>query len=378
MNILIASDSFKDALPALEVCRAIEVGIRAEKPDANIRLCPLADGGEGTFEVLETALGLQKIELTVSDPLFRPINTCYGISAGGETAFVELAKTAGLQLLLPAERNPLLTSTFGVGQQIADALNHGAQDIILAIGGSATNDAGIGMAAALGWIFYDQTGAILAPTGRSLGRIWTMVPPLNRPKARFQVICDVTNPLFGPNGAAHVYARQKGANDASIEFLEDGLRQFAQTATKTGAVPDPATPGAGAAGGMGFGAMLFLNAELRRGIDVVLDLLEIEEKLRWADLVVTGEGKIDAQTGYGKLVQGLCIRASKQETPVIAFCGRLEASTSEIHSIGLQAAFSINEENKTASLEEMLKNSKHNLERTAKRVFSQSSTQYLK
>jgi len=365
MNVLIATDSFKDALPAIEVCRAIEAGIRSANPQANTRLCPLADGGEGTYEVLASALALQHIETTACDPLFRPITAAYGYGVDGKTAFIEMAKTAGLQLLLPEERNPLLTTSYGVGLHIADAIQRGAQHIVLAIGGSATNDAGIGMAAALGWQFLDKNGISLQPVGKSLGQIKSIVPPALRPNVSVEVICDVTNPLFGPTGAAHVYARQKGADDAVIGQLDEGLQHFARLAEQI----DPNVPGAGAAGGMGFGAMYFLNASLRRGVDVILDLLDVSAKLNWADLVVTGEGKIDFQTAHGKLVQGLCRRAAQYDTPVIAFCGRLEATEKEILDIGLHAAYCINDPAEETSLAEMLKNTGINLEKTARQVF---------
>ncbi len=369
MNILIASDSFKDALPAFEVCQALEAGIRSANPKANIRLCPLADGGEGTYEALATSLGLLKVEIAACDPRFLPVTTAYGRTADGKTAFIEMAKTAGLQMLSLEERNPMLTTTFGVGQQIADALHRGVQHIVLAIGGSATNDAGIGMAAALGWQFLDKNGVVLPPVGGNLSQIMSIVPPESRPKASFEVICDVNNPLFGPMGAAKVYARQKGADDAAISRLDEGLQHFARIAARTGAAPDPTFPGAGAAGGMGYGAMFFLNAEMRRGVEVVLDLLAIDEKLEWADLVVTGEGKIDVQTAYGKLVQGLCRRAAKKAIPVIAFCGVLEADSEKVLEIGLVAAYSINDPASGGDLAEMLKKTGENLEKTAKRVF---------
>lgn len=369
MNILIAADSFKDALSALAVCQAIEAGIRSAKPEAKIRLSPLADGGEGTYEVLANSLRLQPIEIPALDPLFRPIMATYGGSIGGEIAFVEMAKTAGLQLLLPEERNPLVTTSFGVGMQMADAIRRGTRHIILAIGGSATNDAGIGMAAALGWKFLDKNGEILSPTGGNLIHINAIVPPSDLPEVSVEIICDVTNPLFGPMGAAHVYARQKGADDAAIAQLDYGLQHFAQVVKQSGYFSDPNYPGAGAAGGMGFGAMCFLQAELRRGIEVVLGLLDFEEQLDWADIVVTGEGKIDAQTAQGKLVQGLCQRAKERAKPVIALCGRLEASEAEIREIGLEAAYCINDPAEAASLATMLQNTGANLEITARRVF---------
>ncbi|MCC7465460.1 MAG: glycerate kinase [Saprospiraceae bacterium] len=371
MNILIASDSFKDALPALEVCRALEAGIRTALPNAQTRICPLADGGEGTFEALANALGMQTVEIPAHDPLLRPISAAYGRSADGQTAFIELAKTAGIQLLLPEERNPLLTSTFGVGQQIRHALEHGARQIILAIGSSATNDAGIGMAAALGWRFLDDTGAELSPIGQNLDRIASVVPPEIRPDIKVQVICDVNNPLFGPSGAAYVYARQKGADETAIEYLDHGLQHFSAIVAKTAGGPAPQTPGAGAAGGMGFGSLFFLDATLKRGADLVFDLLNLEEKLHWANLVVTGEGMIDNQTAHGKLIQRLCQHAARQNTPVIAFCGRLNATGEQVRAIGLQAAYDINAQQPEAPLAQMLAQTAVNLERSAGHVFSQ-------
>lgn len=371
MNILIASDSFKDALPAVEVCQALAVGIQTALPEAETIHCPLADGGEGTFEVLANALGLQSVKVEVCDPLLRPVNSAYGRSADGKTAFIELAKCSGIQLLRPDERNPLLTSTFGVGQQIKHAMEHGATHLILAIGGSATNDAGTGMAAALGWRFLDETGAGLPPIGQNLARIAALVPPAVRPNIKVQVICDVTNPLFGPIGAARVYARQKGADKAAIEHLDRGLRHFAGVVAQTEVSTDPFTPGAGAAGGMGFGSLFFLNAELKRGADLVFDLLNLDEKLRWADLVVTGEGMIDAQTAHGKLIHSLCHRAAQHDTPVIAFCGRLEAGPEQIRAIGLQSAHNINAEQPEAPLAQMLAQTAANLKRSAERVFAE-------
>ena len=369
MNILIAPDSFKDALSALQVCHALEAGIRSANPKARMRLCPLADGGEGTYEALASSLGLHKVEMAACDPLFIPITAAYGRTVDGKTAFIEMAKTAGLQLLSVEERNPMLTTTFGVGQQIADAVHRGVEHIVLAIGGSSTNDAGVGMATALGWQFLDENGKALPPVGGNLSRIMTIVPPENRPQVSVEVICDVDNPLFGPMGAARVYARQKGADDAMILQLDEGLQHFSKLAAKTGAAPDPEFPGAGAAGGMGFGAMYFLNAEIRRGIEVVLDLLNMDEKLVWADMVVTGEGKIDGQTAHGKLVQGLCRRAAKKGKPVIAFCGLLEASPDDIHQIGLTAAYSINDPAAGSNLAELIRNTEKNLVKTAERVF---------
>lgn len=363
-HILIAADSFKDALPAMQVCEAIERGILRVQPRAETRCLPLADGGEGTFEVLSQHLGLIPVETNACDALLRPIRAVYGLSADGHCAFIELAKTAGIQLLNQNERNPLNTSTFGVGLQLADALRRGAREIILAIGGSATNDAGMGMAAALGWQFSDENGALLPASGAALGRVRHALPPAQFPDVSLQVICDVTNPLYGPQGAARVYGPQKGADAASVEILDAGLRHFSAV---VGPAVSPETPGAGAAGGMGFGAMVFLNAQLRRGIDLVLDLSGFEEYLAQSDMIITGEGKLDGQTAAGKLIQGICRRAAGK--PVVAFCGKVDASTAALQAIGLQEAVCINPDT-SLPLHEMLAATAQNLEAAAAAYFS--------
>lgn len=368
MHVLIAADSFKDALPAARVCQALAAGIRRARPDVQITEFPLSDGGEGAFEVLARHLGLQTIGAETVDPLFRPIRASYGLSAGGDTAFVEMARASGLQLLRPEERNPLHTTTFGTGLLLADAQRRGAIRAVLAIGGSATNDGGTGMAAALGWRFLDASGHELPPTGESLRRIARILPPEAATELRqVDVICDVTNPLYGPEGAAAVYAPQKGATSPAVAELDAGLRQLARTTEQQLRRPGLAhVPGAGAAGGLGFGALAFLNATLYRGIDLVLDLTRFDEALARADLVVTGEGKLDGQTLHGKLIHGICRRAARRGAPVIAFCGRIEASPEQIRAIGLQRAICINETDRP--LPELLAQTGENLERAAEKM----------
>lgn len=365
MRILVAADSFKDALPAAGVCQALAAGIRRARPDAQVTEFPLSDGGEGAFDVLAHHLALQTIEVETFDPLFRPIRASYGLNAGGDTAFVEMASASGLQLLRPAERNPLRTTTFGAGLLLADAQRRGAARVILAIGGSATNDGGTGMAAALGWRFIDVNGHDLPPTGESLGRIARILPPdTTFNLQQVEVICDVTNPLFGPDGAAAVYAPQKGAAPPVVAELDAGLRHLAQLTERQLHRPGLADmPGAGAAGGLGFGAMAFLNATLHRGIDLVLDLTRFDEALARADLVVTGEGKLDGQTLHGKLIHGICRRAARRGVPVTAFCGRIEASPEQIRAIGLHRAICINDTE--LPLPELLARTAENLERSA-------------
>ncbi len=363
MNILIACDSFKDALAADDVCRAIANGLRQSHPGARITQMPLSDGGEGLLDVLRAPLGLSWMEKEVADPLGRPIKGRYGLSADAATCVVEMAEASGLQRLTLAERDPLKASTFGTGQLLADARAHGATRAILAIGGSATNDAGIGAAAALGWGFLDAAGKPVAPNGGQLKNIATLVPaPM--PFESMEVLCDVTNPLFGPTGAAWIYGPQKGGTTESLTFLDDGLRHIAALVKDQLGRDIAQTPGAGAAGGLGFGAMAFFGATLRRGIEIVLDMTGFDAAAKDADLIITGEGHLDGQSAQGKLIQGLCGRAGK--TPVIALAGKLSASPDQVRGIGLKAAYCINEEEKP--LAEMLASTASNLEKTAAKL----------
>jgi glycerate kinase len=271
-----------------------------------------------------------------------------------------MAEASGLQRLTLAERDPLAASTFGTGELLADAKARGARHAILAIGGSATNDAGIGAAAALGWKFLDANGAEVAPNGGSLAKIARIIPA-PAPFKKMDVLCDVTNPLFGPHGAAWIYGRQKGGTDETLALLDDGLRHIAALVVAQLGEDVAATPGAGAAGGLGYGAMAFMDATLRRGIEIVLDMTGFDAAARAADLIITGEGHLDAQSAQGKLIQGLCGRA--QGKPVIALCGKLSATPRQVAAIGLKDAISINREQRP--LAEMLANTATNLEQAA-------------
>jgi glycerate 2-kinase len=262
-------------------------------------------------------------------------------------------------LLTNEERNPLKTTTYGFGQLIAHAIAKGVNRIIMGLGGSATNDAGIGMAAALGWQFFDENQAISAPIGENLSKIKSVVSPENVFKnIVFEAICDVKNPLFGKNGAAHIFARQKGANDEMIEVLDAGLQHFATIINENTRAN---TTGAGAAGGLGFGCLVFLNAQLKRGIDSVLDWANFDYHLKDTDYIFTGEGQLDDQTLQGKLIAGIIERAGNK--PVVALCGALNLSTNSIKKMGLKAAFSITP--KPCLLPEALTSTAQNLEKTA-------------
>ena len=370
MNILIACDSFKDALDAPSVCRAIEKGLLLANPLTKTRIFPLSDGGEGLSDILNFHLGLKHFEIEVHDPLFRKVQAHYSLSADGTTAFIEMAQAAGLQRLSQEERNPLKTTTFGVGEMIKDAIKMGATHIILGIGGSATNDLGIGMASALGWRFLDKNNNELLPVGENLKKIEQIFPPFdslphfgnNSQDIQFEVLNDVKNPLLGKNGAANVYARQKGANTQDIEALEQGAGHFSKISNWLHGMTD--IEGAGAAGGLGFGAILFLGASLKSGIEVIMDLTAYDQQVAWADIIFTGEGKLDQQTANGKLITGIISRSCQK--PVIALCGALEVSPQFVNQLGLTAAFSIAQ--KPCSLQEALDSTEENLEKTAYQV----------
>ena len=343
-RILIAPDSFKDALPAVEVSQAIARGWQMARPADELVVLPLADGGEGTLEVLTLQSDGHFEKVEVNDPLFRPVEGRLGLSGDGHTAFVEMAQAAGIQLLARAERNCLYTTTFGVGELILGALERGARRILLGIGSSATNDAGIGMASALGYRFLDERDEELRPVGENLGRI----RQIDDSQLRFDpaelevtVLCDVDNPLFGPRGAAHTYARQKGATEEGVLLLDAGLESFSTVLKGHFGRDFSQVPGAGAAGGMGAGALAFLGAVLRPGIQTVMELTGFDARLEQADLVITGEGKVDEQTLFGKLILGITRKAAARQIPVLAFCGTLEATPAQIQAIGLQAAFSL-------------------------------------
>jgi glycerate kinase len=328
VNILIAPDKFKGSLSASEVCDAVSEALLEMNASIQITKVPLADGGEGTFEILVAQSKGRIKKVTVVDPLQRPITAEYGLSKDGTSAFIEMAKSSGLQLLKEKERNPLYTTTAGTGQLIADALNEGVTNIILGIGGSATNDAGIGMAHALGYRFLDRENHPLSPIGKSLSQIHsideTQVDSRLR-KVEFKVLCDVTNPLYGPQGAAPVYGPQKGASDFIVKELDAGLKHLAELVKQDYAI-NLNFPGAGAAGGLGAGAKLFLNATLQKGIDYISQVTDLEKKVSASDLVITGEGRVDQQSLSGKVVAHVYRLAKKYNKEVVILCGQCTLS----------------------------------------------------
>ncbi len=351
MTILLAPDKFKGSLSASEVCLAIERGLNRISPLILVISMPMADGGEGTYELLTTHSNGSIVTCQVSDPLFRKINASYGISGDGSTAFIEMASASGLQLLTKEEHNPLKTTTFGTGELIADAINRGVKKIVLAIGGSATNDAGIGMAAALGMKFIAVDEKKFEPIGENLIHIHSMVADkfiFDKNRIEVVVLCDVDNELFGQHGAAYVYSPQKGADHNSVQLLDAGLRNFAAV-VESQLKSSVQFAGAGAAGGLGAGTKVFLNATFTRGIEYILKTTNLEDQIKRADLVITGEGKMDAQTLSGKVVMGVAQLANKHHKPVIALAGINELSPEKIQALGLQKVISLINEKTPAS-----------------------------
>ncbi len=342
-KIVVASDSFKGSVSSAEVAESAERAIRKVFPDSKVVKIPVADGGEGTVEALVAAMQGEIISCTVNDPLMCSIRACYGISGDGQTAILEMAAASGLTLVPGDKRNPMLTSTYGTGELIKDALNRGCRRFLIGIGGSATNDAGTGMLQALGFRFLDKEGNELGQGGRILNQIHTIDRSqalLQLRESSFIVACDVNNPFSGNNGAAFVYARQKGADDAMIVQLDEGLKHFARVIQETEQIDVDLIPGAGAAGGLGGGFIAFLHATLKPGIQMVLEALHFDEQIRGADLIITGEGKLDRQTGMGKTPAGVLKAGLRWQIPVIAIGGSVE-ETEALNQQGFLAVLPI-------------------------------------
>jgi len=358
MKILIAPDKFKGSLTAQEVCAALSKGLKNANPNLEIITRPMADGGDGSLQVLAHYLELKTITVEVEDPLFRPIDASY--SMAGTTAYIEMAAASGLALLKEKERNCMETSSFGTGELILDAIQKGATTIYLFIGGSATNDGGMGIASALGWTFYNKGGALLVPTGESLrevNRIDGSFLFYKPAKVNFKVICDVNNPFYGTNGAAYVYAPQKGASPEEVKILDDGLRNLAKQLKAENYREISNIPGAGAAGGVGGGAIAFLDAELVSGIDTFISITALETAVKYCDIVITGEGKLDAQTEKGKVISGVCELATKYDKRVIAVCGAADLPISD--ALKIQKIYTVL--NKSSSITEAMDSAEEKL-----------------
>ena len=357
MKILIATDKFKDSLTAKEVCEGLQRGILRTFPSAEIETLPLADGGEGTLETLQSVWGGEFITCEVHDPLSRKIKANYLWIKEKQMAIIEMARASGIELLKQNERNCLITSTYGTGELIKNALKKGAKEIILTVGGSATNDAGIGMATALGYEFLNKKGEILEPVGENLQAISKINIEKIHPKlsqTKFIVATDVSNPFYGKEGAAYVFSPQKGADNQAVKDLDLGLKNINEIIKKDFNIDLQTIAGSGAGGGIGGGAVIFLKAEIKSAAQWILEINQVENKLKNVDLLITGEGKVDSQTWQGKLISQLVLRAEMAHTPVILVCGTLHDVESIIAQKGILFASSIL--NEPMSLEKALEN----------------------
>ncbi len=342
MRIVIAPDSFKESLSAMQVASAIEAGIRRVVPRARCVKVPMADGGEGTVQALVDATGGRLVRKRVSGPLGRPVSAVYGLLGDGKRAVIEMAAASGLPLVARGERDPLRASSFGTGELIRDALDRGVHTIILGIGGSATNDAGAGLAQALGVRLLDRRGRPLpAPAGGGLlDRVFEIDASGRDPRlarTRILVACDVDNPLCGPRGAAAVYGPQKGATAAMVRRLDRNLAHFGRLLETRLGVQVMERKGAGAAGGLGAGLLAFAGGRLRSGVDLVIEATDLRARLREADLVITGEGRIDFQTAFGKTPAGVARAARRCRVPVLAIGGGLADDARGVYAHGIDA-----------------------------------------
>ncbi|OLO12381.1 glycerate kinase [Chromohalobacter japonicus] len=344
MNLLIAPDSYKDALSAGQAAQAIADGLRRALPQADLVICPMGDGGEGSLDALLEATGAERRRHEVQDALGRPTLANWGWNTADRTAYVELAEASGLQALAPQERTALHTSTHGVGELIRAALDVGAQRLLLLLGGSATNDAGTGMLVALGAQLLDEEGIPLPPGGGELERLHTLDLSGLDPRLlelRVQVAVDVDNPLTGSRGASAVFGPQKGASDSDVARLDAALATFADHVNQALGQDYRRTPGTGAAGGMGFTALALLQAELRPGIQLIMEHVGFEKLLKTSDLVITGEGRLDAQSLAGKTPVGIARAAKCFGTPVVVLAGSLDQGWQAVYPEGVTAAFAL-------------------------------------
>ncbi|CAI2406613.1 glycerate kinase [Serratia liquefaciens] len=368
-KVVIAPDSFKESLSALEVAEAIERGFRQIFPQVQYVKLPMADGGEGTVDSMVAATGGEIVTVAVTGPLGQPVQAFYGLLGEGETAVIEMAAASGLHLAPKAQRDPRMTTSYGTGELILAALERGVKTIILGIGGSATNDGGAGMMQALGARLLDENRQALPPGGAALAQLSYI--DLSGVDPRLQQVsitaaCDVDNPLCGANGASAVFGPQKGATPEMVTQLDAALRHYGTLLEQATGREVINAPGAGAAGGMGAALLGMLNARLRPGIEIVIETLQLEEALRDADLVITGEGRLDSQSIHGKTPIGVARVAKRFGLPVIGIAGSLSKDYQVVHQHGIDAAFSVLD--RVVSLEEALAEAADNLEVTARNV----------
>lgn len=369
LTIVLAPDSFKESMTAKEACEAMERGIKKVNSNITCIHVPMADGGEGTMQSLVDATFGKVYSLKVVGPLGIEVEAQYGILGDGETGILEMASASGIQLVPPEKRNPLVTTTYGTGQLIKACLDHGVKKLLIGIGGSATNDGGAGVIQALGGKLLDKDGNELGFGGGELGKLVKL--ELTNFDARLkdvsiEVACDVTNPLCGERGASNVFGPQKGATKEMVEILDGNLKHYASVIKKQLNKDVLDVPGAGAAGGLGAGLMAFLQGTLKKGIEMVIEYAKLEEKIKEADMVWTGEGSIDFQTQYGKTPLGVATVAKKYNKPVIALAGRVGEDIEVLYEKGIDSIFGIMQG--VTSLEEALAKGQENIEKTSENI----------
>lgn len=343
-KVLIIPDSFKGTMSSAEVCNIMADAIKKYYPKAQILKIPVADGGEGSVDTFLKAVGGEKKFVTVKGPYFEDMEAFYGVIDGGKTAVIEMAASSGLPLVCD-NKDPSKTTTYGAGQLMLHAAQNGVQNIIMGLGGSATNDGGTGTAAAVGIKFYDKNGVEFIPVGGTLKNIEKIDTSAFNPifeNIKITTMCDIDNPLCGINGAAHIFGPQKGADPNMVEELDAGLKHLSDIAKRDIGIDGFNLPGGGAAGGMGYGMYVFLNSQLQMGIETVLDTVKFDKLLKGADYVFSGEGKIDTQSIRGKVVIGVAKRAKKANVPLIAVVGDIGDGVEPVYDIGVSAIFSIN------------------------------------
>ena len=354
MKIIIAPDKFKGSLTSFEVCRAISNGIKKANKEIDVLVFPMADGGDGFAAVMKYYLHTETIGCKTIDALGREINASYEWDDKHNTAIIEMAMASGLALLKKEEQNPMLTSTLGTGILIKNAIEKGATRILLGLGGSATNDAGMGILTALGFQFADEKGNLLAASGKNLCTVKKIIQPGSMPIIQFQIAADVKNVLYGPQGAAYIFSPQKGADETDVKILDDGLRNFSSVVESETGREISTIAGSGAAGGIAAGLMAFFNVEIRSGIELIVNSSCLIAELENVDLVITGEGKIDAQTGEGKVIDYIASLAKEYNIPCKAVCGVLDLDRKELEKLGLLAVLAIRDD--LISEEEAIKN----------------------
>lgn len=368
MRVVIAPDAFKESLTAPAVAEAIASGIRKAFSGIQLELVPMADGGPGTVRALVEAAGGEYRTATVEGPMGERVNARFGLKGGGEAAVVEMAAAAGLELVPADQRDPLCATTFGVGELLLAAADSGARYIVLGIGGSATNDGGAGLAQALGFRLLDAEGRDLPRGGGALRALDRILPPDRPPleRVRIDVACDVSNPLTGPEGASAVFGPQKGATPELVEVLDRGLSRLAAVVRRDLGIEMETVPGAGAAGGLGGGLVAFANASLKRGVELVAQAAGLERRLRGADLCITGEGSIDAQSRFGKTVSGVARIAKELGVPVLVLAGSVRGDWAGLQDLGVTAVLGVTP--RPMPLAEALENARENLECAAEQA----------